>query len=157
LPVTHVHRGVVVEQRVVVLDRAIGHEVERVDGTESSYRTRVTVALHDPPEAVSHLFAETEDVRVDVTGRQAVDRGERRRAAARMPVESPREEDVAADTRVEALHQLSPAADRRNGESVRDRLAHRGEVRDYAANRLIAADVVAKAGDHLVENENDAF
>src|SRR5215471_2902954 len=74
-----------------------------------------------------------------------------------MPVERAREEHVAANARIEPLHQLALAADGCDREAVRDRLAHRRDIRCHAADRLIAADVVAKSGDDLVENENHAL
>ena len=53
-------------------------------------------------------------------------------------------------------HELSLAADGRQREAVRDRLAERRQVGHHAVVLLRAADVPAKPGDHLVEHEHGA-
>ena len=68
------------------------------------------------------------------------------------------EKNTSPPTRgVESLHQLALAADGGDGEAVGDRLSHRRDIRRNAADRLIPADVVAEAGDDLVEDQDAAL
>jgi hypothetical protein len=56
-----------------------------------------------------------------------------------------------------ALHELATACDGREREAVGDRLAQRRDVRQDTSDRLIAAEVMAQAGDDLVEDEHGAL
>ena len=56
----------------------------------------------------------------------------------------------------EEVHQLGLAAERRDGPAVRHRLAERRQVGRHAGDRLVAAEPVAEARDHLVEDQDGA-
>ena len=71
-----------------------------------------------------------------------------------MAVEGPGEERGPAGRRREELHQLRLPGERRHGPAVAHRLAHRGQVGRHAADRLVAAERVPPAGDHLVEDQH---
>src|SRR5207244_8502437 len=109
------------------------------------------LAWDDGLAAVAHAVAEPEGVRVPVLRCEAVDRGQCRGDAARVPVEGAGEEYVAADAGVESLHQAALATDSGDGEAVGDGLTHGRDIRRDPANRLITANVMAEARDDLVE------
>ena len=71
-----------------------------------------------------------------------------------MPVERAGEEGRLPRCRREEVHQLRLAAERRDGPAVGHRLAERGQVGRDAGDRLVAAEPVAEARDHLVEDEH---
>ena len=56
---------------------------------------------------------------------------------------------------VDAVHELSDAADRADGHAATERLAVRDQVGAHAKVLLRAADADAQAGDDLVEDEDD--
>ena len=87
---------------------------------------------------------------------ELLDRGERRGARRRMAVEGAGEERGLPGRRREEVHQLGLAAERRDGPAVRHRLAERRQVGRHAGDGLVAAEPVAEAGDHLVEDEHRA-
>ena len=57
---------------------------------------------------------------------------------------------------VREIHDFGAAGERRNGETVRERLAEHCEVGRHAKFALCPADVEAEAGDDLVEDEDSA-
>ena len=79
-------------------------------------------------------------------------RASRRRAWSRAGTRRPR-----SRSRPPEAHELALAGQRRQREAVGERLAERREIGDDAVQSLRAADVPAKAGDHLVEDEQRAI
>ena len=76
---------------------------------------------------------------------------ERDRTAERRARECAGEQDVAL--RAEVVHHVGPPRQHRDRDAVAERLAHRGEIGQDAVPALRAADAVAEAGDHLVEDQ----
>ena len=110
----------------------------------------------DLRQPAPHPLAEREDVLVHAAVLELLDRRQAGLDGDRVAVVGAAEVDVAVRRRVEALHVLAPPADRGEREAVGDRLAHRRQVGHDAADRLVAADVVPEAGDHLVEDQQRA-
>ena len=87
---------------------------------------------------------------------ELLDRRERCCARGRVAVEGAGEERGLPGRRREEIHQLGLAAERRDGPAVRHRLAERRQVGRHAGDGLVAAEPVAEARDHLVEDEHGA-
>ena len=111
-----------------------------------------------PSSSVWIGLAEAEEAPVDgpVVGLEDLDRGQRGGQRQRVAVVRAAEHDGPLGTRVEALHQVGPAAQHRERVAVGDRLGERGQVRRDAADRLVAAEVVAEPGHDLVEDQDRA-
>ena len=73
-----------------------------------------------------------------------------------MSVERAREEGRLARGGGEQVHQVGLAAERGDRPAVRHRLPERGQVGRDAGDRLVAAETVPEARDHLVEDEHGA-
>ena len=97
-----------------------------------------------------------EDVLVHRLALELVDRRERGRGRRGVAVEGAGEEGRLAWGGREQVHQLRLAAERRDRPAVRHRLPERRQVGRDPGDRLVAAEAVAEAGDHLVEDEDRA-
>ena len=146
----------VVPEQVVVADDGPFEEVADEDRAEPGHDGRHAEAVVERLESRAGALAEPEDVLVDGLALELVDRRERGGARRRMAVERAGEEGGPARRGREEIHQLGLAAERRDGPAVRHRLAERRQVGRHPGDGLVAAEPVAEARDHLVEDEHGA-
>ena len=155
-PVADEEVDVVPEQ--VVVARRPGPRGSSVTKTEpkpdTTAGTPMPVVERLQPRA--RALAEPEDVLVHGLALELLDRRERGRGRRGMAVERAGEERGLPGRGREEVHQLGLAAERRDGPAVRHRLAERRQVGRHAGDRLVAAEPVAEARDHLVEDEHGA-
>jgi hypothetical protein len=150
--VAHEQLRVVAERVLIGLEWGL-HEAEGEHRAEASDRRRDGCAPCHLQQSGSHPLPEPEHVLVDLAILQQLDAREGGRHPRQIAVAGAGEPDVPAVRGAEALHVPSAARDRGNRKSVAKCLAERGEVGSDARDRLVAAEVVPEARDHLVEDQ----
>ena len=146
--------GSIVAQEVgVALDRPL-HKIGHEHRAEQRHSDRDAQLGGDDAQPIGGAAGQREAVLVYRAILQRGDRGQRSGDADRVAVVGAGEKHPAAGA--EAIHQRGVAGQRGDRVAVGHGLGEGAQVGRHAADLLVAAQAVAKAGDHLVEDQHHA-